>query len=134
MITFMFIVVMGMKVLRANTPAMVRKELWAHLLAYNLLRTVMAQAALEHGLQPQDISFKGALQTVNSFAPHLLTAEPSALADLSRRLLVAIAQNRVGQRPNRYEPRKQRRRPQSYPFLNETRAEARARLATRVCA
>lgn len=126
--------VMGMRVLRAKTPAMVRKELWAHLLAYNLIRTVMAQAALEHGLQPQDISFKGALQTVNSFAPHLLTAEPSALAELSRRLLAAIADHQVGRRPNRYEPRKQKRRPQSYPFLNETRAEARARLATRLCA
>jgi hypothetical protein len=126
--------VMGMRVLRAKTPAMVRKELWAHLLAYNLIRTVMAQAALEHGLQPQDISFKGALQTVNSFAPHLLTAEPSALAELSRRLLAAIAHHHVGRRPNRYEPRKQKRRPQSYPFLNETRAEARTRLATKRCA
>jgi hypothetical protein len=126
--------VMTMKVLRAKTPAMVRKELWAHLLAYNLIRTVMAQAALAQGLKPQNLSFKGALQTVNSFAPYLLTAQPSALAELSRQLLVAIAQHRVGQRPDRYEPRKQKRRPQSYPFLNETRAKARARLATRVCA
>src|SRR5437660_2539596 len=58
---------MKMDVLRCKTPEMVRKEIWMHLLAYNLIRTVMAQAARGHGLAPREISFKGALQTLNAF-------------------------------------------------------------------
>jgi hypothetical protein len=63
-------VVMQMDVLRAKKPDTVRKELWAHLLAYNLIRTVLAQAAATADLPPRAISFKGAVQTVNTFAPH----------------------------------------------------------------
>ncbi len=58
-----------MRVLRCKTPALVRKELWTHVLAYNLIRTVMAQAASRHGLEPRSISFKGALQTLEAFRP-----------------------------------------------------------------
>jgi hypothetical protein len=56
--------VMKMDVLRCKTPEMVRKEIWTHLLAYNLLRTVMAVAAAESGVEPRKISFKGAKQAV----------------------------------------------------------------------
>src|SRR3954453_16437802 len=57
---------MQMDVLRCKTPEMVRKEIWAHLLAYNLLRTVMAVAAAENGIEPRAVSFKGAKQTVTA--------------------------------------------------------------------
>ena len=50
---------MQMRVLGSKTPGLVRKEIWAHALAYNLIRTVMAQAAATHGLEPRSISFKG---------------------------------------------------------------------------
>jgi hypothetical protein len=50
---------MKMDVLRCKTPEMVRKEIWAHLLAYNLLRTVTAVAAAEAGTEPRKVSFKG---------------------------------------------------------------------------
>jgi len=60
---------MQMDILRSKTPAMVRKEMWAHLLAYNLIRTVMAQAAQQHDLPPREISFKGTVQTLAAFAP-----------------------------------------------------------------
>jgi hypothetical protein len=93
----------------------------------------MAQAAQEHDLRPEDISFKGALQTMNTFAPYLLMAAPEELDELSRRLLAAIAEHRVGQRPNRYEPRKRKRRPKPYGLLNEPRAQAQARLAAGGC-
>jgi hypothetical protein len=64
-------ITLGMDVLRCMSPDMVRKEIWAHLLAYNLIRTVMAQAAHENDLQPRDISFKGAQQTLAAFADRL---------------------------------------------------------------
>ena len=54
---------MQMRELRCKTPELVRKEVWAHILAYNLIRTVMAQAAARHGVAPRTISFTGAMQT-----------------------------------------------------------------------
>src|SRR5262245_26143296 len=60
---------MQMRELRCKTPELVRKEVWAHVLAYNLLRTVMAQAAARHGVAPRTISFTGAMQTLEAFRP-----------------------------------------------------------------
>src|SRR5947209_1675096 len=58
-----------MDILRCRTPGLVRKELWTHILAYNLIRTVMAQAAMRRGAEPRSISFKGAVQTLEAFQP-----------------------------------------------------------------
>src|SRR5262249_18992029 len=60
---------MPMRELRCKTPELVRKEVWAHVLAYNLIRTVMAQAASRHGVAPRTISFTGAMQTLEAFQP-----------------------------------------------------------------
>ncbi len=124
---------MQMDVLRGLTPEMVRKEVWAHLLAYNLLRGLMAQAAGAAGLLPIQVSFKGALQAVNAFAAVLWTASAAELEGLVRRLREAIGSHEVGNRPNRYEPRRRKRRPKPYPLLNEPRSQARARLAATGC-
>lgn len=122
-----------MDVLRGRSPEMVRKEVWAHLLAYNLLRGLMAEAAAEVGLLPVQVSFKGALQAVNAFAAVLWTASGAELEELGRRLREAIGSHEVGDRPNRYEPRRRKRRPKPYPLLNEPRSQARARLAATGC-
>ena len=84
-------VTMQMDVLRCQTPAMVHKEVWAHLLAYNLLRTVMAVAANESQVEPRDISFKGAKQVVTAFAPKLEAAPPEQRAGLVAALRKAVA-------------------------------------------
>ncbi len=60
-----------MRELHCKTPEMVPKEIWAHALAYNLIRTVMAQAAATHEVLPRSLSFKGALQTREAFQPLL---------------------------------------------------------------
>ena len=60
---------MQMDILRCKTPELVRKEIWTHILAYNLIRTIMAQAATKHGIEPRSISFKGAIQTLEAFQP-----------------------------------------------------------------
>ena len=60
---------MKMDVLRCKTPELVRKEVWTHILAYNLIRTIIAQAAAKHGVEPRTISFKGTLQTLEAFQP-----------------------------------------------------------------
>src|SRR4051812_25666680 len=73
---------MRMDILRCKTPEMVHKEVWAHLLAYNLLRTAMAVAASESGIEPREVSFKGAKQVVTAFAPKLEAARPEDRAAL----------------------------------------------------
>ena len=116
---------MRMDVLRCKTPEMVRKEIWAHLLAYNLLRTVMAVAAGENGLEPRQVSFKGAKQAVTAFAPKIESARPGDRPALIDALLTVIAYHRVGDRPGRWEPRARKRRPKPGPRLGQPRAETK---------
>ena len=92
---------MKMDILRCKTPEMVEKEIWAHLLAYNLLRTVMAVAASENDVEPREISFKGAKQALTAFAPKLEAARPEQRAKLVDAMLKAVAYHRVGNRPGR---------------------------------
>ena len=119
---------MGMDILTCQTPEMVRKEIWAHLLAYNLVREVMAQAAREHGVTPRKLSFLGTVQTLEAFRPLLLATTEADMPGLIGRILAAIATHRVGNRPNRYEPRKKKRRAKAYPLLTRSRAVERAEL------
>jgi Transposase DDE domain len=117
--------VMQMEFLRCKTPEMVHKEIRAHLLAYNLLRTAMAVAAGENGLEPRRVSFKGAKQAVTAFAPKIEAARPKHRPALIDAMLAVIAYHRVGDRPGRWEPRATKRRPRHGARLNQTRAEAK---------
>jgi Transposase DDE domain len=125
-----------MDILRCKTPEMVRKEIWAHLLVYNLVRTVMAQAAAQAQIRPDEISFAGALQTINAFLPDMQALQTTEDAQvLWEVLLWAVGEHRVGNRPDRYEPRAVRRRAKNYRRLREPRKQAREKLrkgATRV--
>ena len=116
---------MKMDVLRCKTPEMVEKEIWAHLLAYNLLRTVMAVAAAGSGIEPREVSFKGAKQAVTAFAPKIEAARPEDRARLIDAMLAAVAYHRVGARPGRWEPRARKRRPKPGMRLMQPRSEAR---------
>ncbi len=116
---------MQMDVLRCKTPEMVEKEIWAHLLAYNLLRTVMAVAASENDVEPRAISFKGAKQALTAFAPKLEAARPQQRAGLVDALLKAVACHRVGNRLGRWEPRARKRRPRRAARLTQPRHVAK---------
>ncbi len=120
--------VMQMDVLRCKTPEMVEKEIWMHVLAYNLIRGMMAKAAKEHDKQPRELSFKGTLQTLTAFQDVLRRATPGEREVLLAAMLEAIASHRVGDRFGRAEPRANKRRPKPQRFLNEPRAVARKRL------
>ena len=116
---------LGMDVLRCLTPQMVEKELWVNLLAYNLIRLLMAQAAVESGLKPRQLSFKHAVQIWTQWT------RLNAGASLDRQrhdLLQLIAQIRVGKRPRRIEPRARKRRPKPYPWLKVPRTLARQQI------
>jgi Transposase DDE domain len=112
---------MKMDVLRCKTPEMVEKEIWAYLLAYNMLRTVMAVAASENDVEPRKISFKGAKQALTAFAPKLEAARPKRRAKLVDEMLKVVAYHRVGNRPGRWEPRALKRRPKPCKRLGHPR-------------
>lgn len=120
-----------MDILRCKTPELVRKEIWTHLLAYNLIRTIIAQAATTHDIEPRTISFKGAVQTLEAFQPAIaiLGQQSSDVRSmLFQHLLAAIAAHRVADRPDRYEPRRTKRRPKPYDRLMKPRHEAKREL------
>lgn len=118
---------LGMEQLTCKTPELVHKELWAHFLGYNLVRKVAAQAAWERGLCPRQISFAGAVQTLEAFRELLMASDQRVL--ICRQMFQAIGTHEVGDRPGRVEPRcVKRRQGNDYPMLDEPRAEARATL------
>lgn len=121
-------ITLQMDILRCKTPELVRKEIWTHILAYNLIRTIMAQAATKHGLAPRSISFKGTLQTLEAFQPLIAfqgQRGSSFRMILYQHLLDAIAVHLVADRPDRFEPRKRKRRPKKYDKLTKSRHETK---------
>ena len=105
--------------LRCKTPERVRNEFYMHLTGYNLIRGVMAAAAQQAGKCPWEISFKGTLQTLSQFLPLLLAgATTEAWCEA---LLTAVAAHIVGDRPDRFEPRRVKRRPKHYLRLQKHR-------------
>lgn len=116
---------MGMEVLRCKTPEAIDKEIWVHLLAYNLIRVLMAQAAERAGTLPRLISFKHTLALWSAWR----ASERQAQSDDDLEVLFDLmAQRRVGRRPGRREPRACKRRPRRTKWLKEPRELARARL------
>ena len=121
-------ITMGMDVLRCKTPEMVRKEMWACLLAYNLIRQAMLQSAQEAGISPRSLSFTAAMQSIA--ASWLLAAlSDDALAGLLiDAVLASVAEHVVGNRPGRVEPRAIKRRPKEHALLTKPRHQAHAEL------
>jgi hypothetical protein len=105
---------LGMGVLSCKTPEMIHKEIAVYLLAYNLLRYLMLQAALLANIQPRQLSFKHTLQVWLVWQQHSGNRH-------DQELLLLIANKRVGNRPGRVEPRAVKRRPKPYPLLTQTR-------------
>ncbi|HEY1602023.1 MAG TPA: IS4 family transposase [Pirellulales bacterium] len=117
---------MQMEILRCKTPELVRKEIWTHILAYNLIRTIIAQAASQHGVQPRSISFKGTVQTLEAFQPLIAfqgECNSAHRQSLYQKLLDAIAAHRVADRPDRFEPRQRKRRQKKYDRMMKPRHE-----------
>jgi hypothetical protein len=114
---------LGMDPLSCKSPAMVEKEIWVYLLAYNLIRLLVAQSAALADCLPRRIAFKHAVQIWAVWAQCVAFF---GTAPALRILLLLIAQRRVGQRPGRIEPRALKRRPRNYPLLMEPRPLARA--------
>ena len=120
-------IVLQMDHLRCLTPHRVRNEFYMHLVAYNLIRRVIAVAAFAAGTEPWKISFKGTLQILNNLLP-ILSMHVST-DEWCQTLLDSIVTHEVGNRPDRYEPRVKKRRPKSYKLMCEPRQNYKRRKA-----
>lgn len=119
---------MGMDILRCKTPEMIRKEVAVHLLAYTLVRAVMAQAASLANVLARALRFKGALQVLNAYHQQLLLSAGARVSIMIAHVLGAVSMLRLPARPGRVEPRAVKRRPKPHRLLMEPRPTARARL------
>jgi len=116
---------LGMERLSCKTPAMAIKEIWVYLLAYNLIRLMMAQAALLAETLPRQLSFKHTVQIWIAWGHCGMGTPPD---EKLCGLFVLIAQQQVGDRPGRIEPRAIKRRPKPFPLLTQPREQARERV------
>jgi len=119
---------MKMEMLRCKTPEMVKKEIAVHLLAYNLIRTNIAQAAKQHNTLPRSISFKASVQLLSAAMRQFVHGSKKQLMDLYKAILKAIISTKVGLRKRKAQPRAVKRRPKAYPLLMEPRSVACERL------
>ena len=119
---------LGMDVLRCQSPAMVRTEMWVCLLAYNLIRKAMLEAACEAGVSPRELSFATAMQTIAALWMTLICADQALLSTLIVAQLASLPAQTVGDRPNRVEPCAVKRRSKPIALLTKPRKEAREAL------
>ena len=119
-------IAIGMDILRCKTPEMIRKEVAVHLLAYTLVRAVMAQAANLGGVLARALSFKAALQLLNAYHQQLRHSTGARVCMMISHVLGAMAMLRLHLRPGRVEPRAVKRRPKPHRLLTEPRSVARA--------
>ena len=121
-------ITLGMDVLRCKSAEMVRREIWTCLLTYNLIRKAMLQAAVEARRCPRQLSFTAAVQKIAAaWVTIVVCAEATALS-LMEVHLSDMATHQVGDRPDRVEPRKVKRRPKPHRLLTVPRQQARAEL------
>jgi len=114
--------------LRCLTPEMVEKEIWVHLLGYNLIRKVAAQAARLRGVCPREISLAASQQIVLGSWSKMTEATAAERWRLGGELLRVLGKEQVGNRPDRCEPRAVKRRPKKQKLLMKPRRQARAEL------
>lgn len=110
--------VMNMSILRGKSPEMVRKEIWAHVIAYNLIRKIIVEAANNDGTKPRLLSFKLTLQLICSFQQEFFPED----GEIYNLILKAVARRKLNSKERKPEPRRVKRRPKTYPLLMKKRA------------
>lgn len=123
-------VTLGMDVLRCKSPDMVRREIETSLLAYNLIRQSMLEAARTAACSPRELSFTAAMQKIAASWMTLFLMDDQASVVLIEVHLHQLGGQRVGDRPGRVEPRAIKRRPKPHRLLTRPRQEARDALLT----
>jgi hypothetical protein len=120
---------LGMEILRSKTPEMVRKEIYTFLLAYNLLRTLMWEAGINYGVPPLALSLQGTRHHLDNFIPQLVAATSEERPRIYLALQAMIIHKVVPERIGRVSPRVRKRRPKSYPLMQQPRSVLCQKLA-----
>ena len=115
---------MGMEMLRCKSPEMVRKEIAVHLLAYNLIRGSVAQAAYLYKKVPRQLSFRSAVQLVTEAYNLVVSLVGKRLIKALQAFLKAVASTVIGKQKRKGQPRAVKRRPKPYPLLTVPRNKA----------
>jgi hypothetical protein len=118
-------ITMGMDILRCKTPDMVRKEVLMHVIVYNCIRCIMLASANRKDVRARRISFKGSVQALRQWEPHLNQRAMSSRERnrLFRLLYDSMTKNLILDRPGRSEPRAVKRRPKPFQLLTAPRHE-----------
>ena len=116
---------LAMDVLRCKSQPMVDKEIAVYFLAYNLVRWVMAKAALLADVLPRALSFASAKRLLCAFADQLRRTSGEQVRIMIATVTASIATLRLPNRPDRIEPRAKKRRPKNLPLLTVPRQVAR---------
>lgn len=124
--------IMGMDMLSCKTPDMILKEMGIHFLAYNIIRTIIAEACQKNKGRPFQISFKGTIQLLNSYIPLFIKSTPSVNQKLYSQLLILITKNQIGNRAGRVEPRKIKQRSKPFSILNVPRLIEKNRIKNKI--
>jgi hypothetical protein len=119
-----------LEILRGKSPEMVRKELYVHLLAYNLLRSLMMQAAQTQSVSPLRLSLQGTRQHFRNFISVLVNTATHLLPNLLQTLFQVLVRTLLPERPNRSEPRVRKRRPKAFPLMTKPRSTLKPNMAT----
>lgn len=121
---------MKMEHLKCKSPSMVRKEIHAHLIGYNLIRSTMTASALKFEIDPIRLSFERSRGELSEYAAGVRSGSVDADGSRWESMLWAVSQHTVGHRPGRKEPRELKRRPKQYKFMTKPRDPNRNRYAT----
>jgi hypothetical protein len=113
--------VLNMEHLSCKTPDMIKKEIAAHMLGYNIIRIIIAEACNKHSTTPNQTSFKGTVQLLNQFMPKFSGVKTSKNSGMYSKLLSLIILNKIGNRPGRVEPRMIKRRQKPFQLLKRSR-------------
>jgi hypothetical protein len=120
----------GADVLRSKKPDGIRKEFAARMMAMNMVRMLMIEAALARGEEPWRLSFSNAMRLVTATSLKMSSAPVWRLPGLYDEMLIGIASEKVPERPGRNEPRAVRREQRHYPRLSITRSAWKHRHAS----
>jgi hypothetical protein len=113
-----------MEHLRCQSPDMVQKEFFMHLIGYNLIRAVMVETVRRHDVPLERLSFKGSVDSVRQYSIAISNAKTKTRAGhLVKELLRVLAGDLVPLRPDRKEPRAVKRRPKPFPLLTKPRKQ-----------
>lgn len=115
-------ITLSMDILKCKTPAMIETELWMKVVAYNLIRAVIMEAALKHGVPIESLSFKGTISTILAWPmDYLMRNNRKYLSKAFEAMFAYIVADKVPRRTDRTEPRARKRRPKNYQLLNKSR-------------